>query len=228
MKPMQWLLIIAIHLFAATLANAKTIKVAILDTGEPNIRVKPCAEGHKDFTYKGIKDTHGHATNISNLIDQYAGDADYCQVYIKYYDPKTDNLEASLKAWRHAIDLKVDVVIYAGGGIQYSGREEGLVKEALRNGIFIFAAAGNEATNLEHNCNYYPACLDWKIVKVGCVDSKGALCTRSNYAKNLENFMYENGYERSAGGYTMTGTSQATAVVTGRFIKFFHKNRNKK
>lgn len=227
---MKWLTVIMIHLLAATIAFAqeKPIKVAVLDTGSPEIRIKPCEQGHSDFSGLGIRDTHGHGSNISALIQQYAENANYCQVYLKYYNANSDNLSASLRAWRKAIDLKVDVIIYAGGGTQYSHSEERLVKEALQNGIFVFAAAGNESTNLESNCNYYPACSDWRVVKVGCKDSKGVLCTQSNYAKNLENFMYENGYQRTAGGYTLTGTSQATAVVVGKFIKYYDKKRKEK
>ncbi len=230
MKQMPWLIFILIHLFAASLAFAKPIKVAIIDTGEPNIRVKPCDTGHTDFTGLGIKDTHGHGTNIANLIDQNAGDAEYCQIYLKYYDARSerDNLSNSIKAWERAIQLNADVVIYAGGGTSYSGYEEEVVKRALSKGIFIFTAAGNEGSNLEANCNYYPACIDWRIVKVGCKDSQGKLCPRSNYAKHLENFIYADGYERSAGGYTLTGTSQATAVVTGKFLKHLYKHKQAK
>lgn len=229
-RAITWLTIVLVHLFAATLAYAKPIKVAIIDTGEPYIRVKPCAEGHTDFTGLGIKDTNGHGTNIANLIDQYAGNADYCQIYLKYYDPRNDrlNLSNSISAWEKAVDLKVDIIIYAGGGTAYSVYEERVVKRALAQGIFVFAAAGNEGSNLEANCNYYPACIDWKIVKVGCKDSQGRLCTRSNYAKHLENFLYADGYQRSAGGYTLTGTSQATAVVTGRFVRYYNARKGKK
>lgn len=226
---MKQLLIIAlIHMCAATLAYAKPIKVAVIDTGRPSIGIRSCDEGSMDFTGEGLEDREGHGTNVVNLIAQYAGDADYCIMYLKYYTPKGDNLRTSIQAWKRAIQQKADVIIYAGGGKQYSGDEEEVVKQALAQGAFIFAAAGNEETNLEHNCNYYPACLDWKIVKVGCKKPDGTLCTKSNYAKNLENFVYADGFNRSAGGYTRTGTSQATAVVTGRFIKYYDKHRKAK
>lgn len=219
---MKWVLFIFMHLLAVTVAFADPIKVAVIDTGAPYVQIQPCDEGSKDFTGTGLEDVHGHGSNISSIIDTYASGSDYCQIYLKYYTTKGDNLSTSIAAWKEAIRLKVQVINYSGGGTSFSSEEAKVVKEALDAGIFVFAAAGNEKTDLTKKCNYYPACLDSRIVKVGCKDSQGNLCPQSNHGKGV---LYANGFQVKAGGQTLTGTSQATAIITGKFIKFFDKAR---
>lgn len=217
---MKYLLMLILSSLMHYSASAKTLRVAIIDTGAPAKRVKPCATGHKNFTSYGLGDTNGHGTNVSYAIDRYAETSDYCQIYLKYHDPYFSNTEGYLKALAYAVELKVDIIVYAGGGRQFIQEEYDIVKKALDAGIIIVAAAGNESRNLDEKCDYYPACYSDKIIKVGCKDAEKKLCASSNYASNVKNFVYQNGYKLNAGGVTLTGTSQATAVAAGKIVKY--------
>lgn len=224
----------------------KKILVAIIDTGidaglmnDPSI----CPSGHKDFTGQGLVDNHGHGTNISGIIDQYAKnyiltrdidqikglskvDIDYCQIIIKYYDPKmaaSESLKNSRKAIRWAIDHKVDIINYSAGGDEFDLKEKALIVEALNKGIKVVAAAGNDGRNID-KVKYYPASYDKRIYIVGnLVSEQGRfIANSSNTGKTVNT--WEIGthiFSRLPGnsfGY-MSGTSQATAVKSGKLVR---------
>lgn len=222
MKLLTSLLMFICSSFLDYSASAKTLRVAIIDTGAPVKRVKPCSEGHKNFTAESIEDTNGHGTNVAYAIDRYAETSDYCQIYIKYYTPGaiSRNFNPFLQSLSYVVELKVDIIVIAGGGNGFFFKEYDIIKKALDQGVIIVAAAGNERSDLDKECNYYPACYSDKIIKVGCQDADKKLCNSSNYAKNVKNFIYENGYKLTAGGVTLTGTSQATAVAAGKLLKY--------
>lgn len=216
---------------------AKTIKVAVIDTGfdfkatwQPNsddLPRKPtlCRTGHTDFTGTGINDSHGHGTHIAGLIGKYAGYADYCLVILKYYKPDTDitNLANSILAINLAIDQKVDVINYSGGGLLKSELECAAIVQALDKGIKVVAAAGNERLDLD-KFNYYPALCDPRVIVVEGLDSFGNRVPSSNYSTHKITTVKELGNHvlstlpNGQYGY-MTGTSQATAIVSGKTVK---------
>lgn len=221
----------------------KQIKVAVIDTGIDLTMLKSkeyCNTGHKDFTGSGIEDVNGHGTHISGLVDQYAKNLilsedatpgqvnaksiNYCQIIIKYYSENGENnLTNSLKAFRWAIDQKVDIINYSGGGTTPFPEEKKLILEALDKGIKVVAAAGNEHSNLSIH-RFYPAMYDKRIYIVGnLVDTKSRnIATTSNFGDPV------NTWERGTSlmstlplgkyGY-MSGTSQATAVKSGKLVR---------
>lgn len=210
-----------------------TTKIAVIDTGfdfsgKWSIQPKICATGHKDFTGYGIQDAHGHGTHIAGLIAKYAGDADYCLVIIKFFHNslvKTDTVKASIDAINHAIDQNVDVLNLSMGGASFIAEEYNAVKRALDAHILIVAAAGNEGSDLSKQ-TYYPALYDDRIVVVGAVDSNAERVPSSNYGSGVDvveqgqailSTVPHNSYSR------MTGTSQATAIHTGKTVKQLDK-----
>lgn len=210
-----------------------TTKIAVIDTGfdfsgKWSIQPKICATGHKDFTGYGIQDVHGHGTHIAGLIAKYAGDADYCLVIIKFFHNslvKTDTVKASIDAINHAIDQNVDVLNLSMGGASFIAEEYNAVKRALDAHILIVAAAGNEGSDLSKQ-TYYPALYDDRIIVVGAVDSKAERVPSSNYGSGVDvveqgqailSTVPHNSYSR------MTGTSQATAIHTGKTVKQLDK-----
>lgn len=222
----------------------KKIVVAVIDTGISTELLKGnsyCEDGHKDFTGTGLQDTHGHGTHISGIIDQYAknyiftkGKApkdidklheNYCQIIIKYYDPKavkSDNLKNTIESFRWAIDHKVDVINYSGGGLEFSKEEKAVVEEALDKGIKVVAAAGNEKSDID-KYKYYPAMYDKRIYIVGnIVGESRVIAASSNRGKSINTWeigtnvlsrLPNNSY-----GY-MTGTSQSTAIKSGKLVR---------
>lgn len=223
----------------------KKIKVAVIDTGIDEKLLKGnsyCDDGHKDFTGEGIKDNHGHGTHISGIVDQYAKNhifkpgkspseidklqENYCQIIIKYYDPKAyrqDNLKNTIKSFKWAIEQGVQIINYSGGGTEFSKEEKAVVLEALNKGIIIVAAAGNERSDIDKH-KYYPAMYDKRIHIVGNLvklqprevassSNTGQSITDweigTNVLSRLPNMSY---------GF-MTGTSQATAIKTGKLVR---------
>lgn len=175
-----------------------------------------------------VYDGHGHGTHIAGIIGRFAGEADYCLYIIKYWTKEASDMAVSVRsieALKIALDLKVDVINYSGGGTKYLADECEIVKALLDRGTVFFAAAGNEGKDIA-STPFYPASCDPRVIKVGATyrDSKKRY-DRSNYSTSLsDRYIQEPGVGMLSilpgGQYGyMTGTSQATAVATGKFVK---------
>lgn len=216
-------------------AVAKPLVIAVIDTGfgfrNKAHDVKLCKYGHKDFTKDSMgslnygtvdpipTDINGHGTNVAGAISKYAKGADFCIVVLKFFGQNAsgqENLEASNKAIRYAINLKADFINYSGGGQEYSSEEKKLVVQFLDSGGTLVSAAGNEYKNLDLPGNsFYPAMYDKRIVVVGNGENSQDRRPSSNYGSVVTRWevgtvdMY---------GYTLSGTSQSTAIATGKLI----------
>lgn len=177
-----------------------------------------------------LGDNHGHGTHIAGIIGAMAGNKkgvagispQVSLMVLKYYDPKvpnTDNLKNTVNAIRYAIKMKANIINYSGGGTEYSQDEFEAVKAAQKEGILFVAAAGNERSNSDKH-KYYPADYGLtNIISVTAIDPSTEVLSSSNYGEetvdiaapgqNILSTLPGNNY-----GY-MTGTSQATAFVTG-------------
>jgi subtilisin family serine protease len=173
--------------------------------------------------------------------------ANYCQIILKFYDDLSsghENMKHTLEALQYAIDMKVDFINYSGGGGEFNAKEKKLLQQALKAGITLVVAAGNEmteivsATSLEQWAHvnrpqgtYFPASYAFKkMYVVGNTDSKtGERALSSNYGSIVNS--WEIGTSAlsfglngaTANGYGqfqyMTGTSQSTAIKTGKLIR---------
>jgi major intracellular serine protease len=220
-----------------------TVKVAVIDTGfEPGYTwdtdktstPKICPDQLYNFVNvfgaesgKDTRDDNGHGTHVAGLIAKNAEDADYCLVIMKFYAGKghdPENLHNSNAALKKALKLKVDIVNFSGGGITRDDEECETVKKMLDSGIIIVAAAGNESSDLaEHK--YYPALCDSRVLVVGSIDADGKPSSQSNSCSDPSiTFVTELGgpvystLPHGKFGY-MQGTSQSTAIVTGKLTK---------
>lgn len=174
-----------------------------------------------------IKDDHGHGTHISGLIsadsEHFSGISPGTQLMtIKYYDPQapiSGNLMNSVRAIKYAIQMGAHIINYSGGGLDPFEPERQALMEAEKKGILIVAAAGNEKTNSDL-IGFYPASYGLEnVISVAATNSKGSRVPSSNWGPR--------GVHVSAPGEEilstypdgklakMTGTSQATAIVTG-------------
>ena len=227
--------------------SPKPVIVAVIDTGfdfksdwaaiikaYPKFR-KPrtCKYGNVDFTGTGLEDRHGHGTHVAGLIAQYADNSNYCLVIMKYFDKATDSsdhLDDTAKAFQRAIDLKVDIINYSGGGEEYSKNECTLIKKALNAGIVVVAAAGNEGKNINDR-KYYPAMCDDRVKAVGNIYNTGEYVQSSNFtddgpkSRHLYNQIGYNIMSLAPNNqlFIMTGTSQSAAIQTGKIIKDWNK-----
>jgi subtilisin family serine protease len=177
-----------------------------------------------------LKDNHGHGTHISGIIGAVGGNGlgisgvapRVSLMALKYYDPKApgkNNLLNTVRALRYAIDRGVHIINYSGGGLEESPAEKKLIEEARRKGILVVAAAGNEKSNSDIH-KYYPADYDFdNIISVTAIDPTEKLLPTSNYGEVTVHIAAPgyNIYSTLPGGTYgyMTGTSQATAFVSG-------------
>lgn len=217
----------------------KDIIVAVVDTGidpihpflEKNIFVE---QGRVDETNFGVDfskdkkgrgapiDQHGHGTHVSGIIKSIYPDVKI--LALKYYNPTAsgiDNLNSTVEALRYAVDNNVDVINYSGGGPEAAVEELRILKEAERKGILVVAAAGNEESNIDDKKKaYFPASYGLKnIITVTAHDEDLKILSSSNYGRSsvdifAPGYRIKSSLQNGRAGY-LTGTSQATAFVTG-------------
>ncbi|MCC2678028.1 MAG: Serine protease/subtilase [Pseudobdellovibrio sp.] len=177
-----------------------------------------------------LTDNHGHGTHIAGIVGAEAANGKGISgispkvslMILKYYDPKvpnTDNLKNTVASIQYAVKMGAHIINYSGGGIEYSQEEFEAVQAAEKKGILFVAAAGNERSNSDQN-HYYPADYPLKnIISVTAIDPTTEVLSSSNYGvqtvdiaapgQNILSCLPNNSYG------LMTGTSQATAFVTG-------------
>ncbi len=177
-----------------------------------------------------LQDNHGHGTHIAGIVGAEGGNGigisgvspKVSMMIVKYYDPTsrgTDNLRNTIKAIDYAVQKGANIINYSGGGLDYSQLEYEAVKRAQQKGILFIAAAGNEHSNSDTS-HYYPAnyALD-NIISVTAVNQSAQILMTSNYGAKSVHIAApgENIYSTLPNGQygLMTGTSQATAFVTG-------------
>jgi subtilisin family serine protease len=141
---------------------------------------------------------------------------------LKYFDPKSkgnDNLKNTVRAIRYAVDMGANIINYSGGGIDPNDEEFSAVKYAEDHGVLFVAAAGNEHSNSDVD-HYYPADYNLSnIISVTAIDAVAKVLHSSNYGTKTVHIAApgEGIYSTLPGGNYgfMTGTSQATAFVSG-------------
>jgi len=207
---------------------------------------KLCQEGHRDFSADQIYsnkyntkdpipvDIHGHGTNIAGIIEHYVNQKglNYCLVIIKFYstknfeseNPKLDyaiaNQHGSEKSLQYLAQLDPTITNVSGGGAGYDTIESRAVKSYLNSGGILVAAAGNIGKKLSNSntsdlyTTYYPAMYDPRIVVVGSINDNGSRSTFSNYGPFVKR--WEEGLNVTGYGLVFSGTSQATAIATGK------------
>lgn len=192
-------------------------------------------------------DVHGHGTNIAGIIDKAmkASKKPFCLIIVKFYSAKSednDNLVSSLLSLQYLSKLKPDIVNFSGGGYFFMMSERNAVKKYLDGGGKMVAAAGNDKSDLDI-LPFYPAMYDKRIEVVGSLlnthltksetilrnipsdrlmpipgsDEYMVRSWFSNYGNPITRWELGEGIR----GFevTLSGTSQATAVATGKIAQ---------
>lgn len=169
-------------------------------------------------------DTHGHGTHIAGIINNIANTGTCPKLSIlplKYYDNSGagfNNLANTVRAIHYAIRAGAQIINYSGGGADPAPAERAAVEEARRKGVLFVAAAGNDGHNNDQ-IPYYPASYGTdNIIGVASVNKLNQLLPSSNYGKTVHigapGLMILSTLPEGKYG-TMSGTSQATAYVSG-------------
>jgi subtilisin family serine protease len=179
-----------------------------------------------------LTDNHGHGTHIAGIIGAIANNGKGIVgispkvriMCLKYYDPKTpsDHLRNTVAAIHYAIKMGAHIINYSGGGLEPSPEERAAIELAEKKGILFVAAAGNERSNSDVH-KYYPADYGLSnIISVTAINPSSQILASSNYGtetvdiaapgQNILSTLPGSNY-----GF-MTGTSQATAFVTGAAV----------
>jgi len=195
-----------------------------------------------NFVYNNgdLEDHHGHGTHIAGIVGAEGGNGigirgvspNVSLMVLKYYDPNSksnDNLKNTIRAIRYAIKMKAQIINYSGGGIEYSSEEYQAVKDAGKAGILFIAAAGNEKSNSD-TAHYYPADYELpNIISVTAINPNAQVLPSSNYGVQSVDIAApgEGIYSTLPGSKygLMTGTSQATAFVSGVAALIMANNR---
>lgn len=251
--------------------GSKNVTVAIIDTGIDanhenfhNVNIVKSFDFVKNSEIK--VDNHGHGTHVAGIIaGKNTGIANGISIMpLKYtINSESDKLYAnkmmkklnindedeyvvslSIKALNYAIDNKVDIINYSGGGYSYSQEEFNALKRAEDKGILVIVAAGNGNYDLQNkkfvNMNiednrYYPC--SYKLSNIICVGNSNQLNFKeesSNYGKDIVD-IFASGKQITSSLPNnkygeLTGTSQATPFVTAlaALIKSEHPEMNYK
>jgi thermitase len=220
--------------------GSKDIIVAVIDTGadvnHPDIKnnLWKSKDGKHGWNFVGnnhdLTDNHGHGTHIAGIVGAEGGNGigisgvapKVSLMILKYYDPKAaynNNLANTVKAIRFATENGAHIINYSGGGLEFSKEEYDAINEARKKGILFIAAAGNEKSNSD-KARYYPANYDLdNIISVTAINTDSKVLDSSNYGVQTVHIAApgKNIFSTVPGGKyaPMTGTSQATAFVSG-------------
>lgn len=174
-------------------------------------------------------DTHGHGSHIAGIIGATAanglGLSGVCPrvriMALKYYDSSGagfNNLQNTVKAFHYANKMGAQIINYSGGGAEAAAAERMALEDARARGVLIVAAAGNDGRSNDL-IPYYPASypLD-NIISVASINRQDQLLPSSNFGKIVHVAAPGLSVLSTLPGGRfgmMTGTSQATAFVTG-------------
>lgn len=177
-----------------------------------------------------LSDHHGHGTHIAGIVGAAGGKGPgvvgvspkVSLMVLKYLDPKNpkaDVLKSTVAAIKYAVANGADIINYSAGGTDFSGEERAAIEEARRKGVLFVAAAGNERSNSDQH-KYYPADYGLEnIISVTAIDQSVAVLPSSNYGVQTVDIAAPGLNILSTipgqGFGVMTGTSQATAFVSG-------------
>lgn len=220
--------LLCLVLSVASLAEAKQIIIAVIDSGINLDKVpeaKICKDGIMDFTGTGDKDELMHGSNVAGIIAHHLKNFDYCMYIMKVYTKtgRRDSLGtyfAYIMALTMAVHLHPDIVNFSSSGREVDTPEKYLIKALVDNDAKFVVAAGNDSLNLDKHCDAYPACYPG-VISVGNLGLNGQPHPSSNYGKRVS--MWAPGTQIHAAGVTMTGTSQAAPVVTAILAKKLSK-----
>ena len=226
---------------AWSVTKGDSVIVAVLDTGVDT--------DHPDLAGKvtekiGPADSNGHGTHVAGIIGAIldngeggSGIAPNAEIYSYNVLPRPGGrgtTEDIVNGITGAIEDGVDIISMSLGSPHRSIVEAEAIQQAYESGITVIAAMGNNGSNTV--C--FPAYYD-HVIAVGAVDKDGKRAFFSNYGKwcdisapgvdilSTVPESYRYAFTNGNGTYAyMSGTSQATPVVSGVLALYMSKVGN--
>lgn len=174
-------------------------------------------------------DTHGHGTHVSGIIAGSSangfGSMGICStasiMALKYYDNSGmgyNNSNNTVRAFQYAIKMGANIINYSAGGADPVLAERIAIEDGQQNNVLFVVAAGNDGHNSDQQ-PYFPASyhID-NVISVASITQRDTLLPSSNFGHTVSVAAPGLSILSSLPGErfgTMTGTSQATAFVTG-------------
>nr|WP_087990944.1 S8 family peptidase [Bacillus subtilis] len=215
--------------------KGKNVKIAVLDTGcdisHPDLKNQVI--GGKNFTDddggKGdvISDYNGHGTHVAGTIaanDSNGGiagvapEASLLIVKVLGGANGSGQYEWIINGINYAVEQKADIISMSLGGPNDVPELEEAVKNAVKNGVLVVCAAGNEGDGNERTEELsYPAAYN-EVIAVGSVSVARELSEFSNANKEIdlvapgENIVSTLPNKKYG---KLTGTSMAAPHVSG-------------
>jgi len=203
----------------------KSIRVAVLDSG-----IDVNHDVFKNITLldgwntvgdnEDVSDDVGHGTHVAGIIAMNSSNIEL--IPYKVVSKSAGRLSNVLKALKKVLNDDVDVVNMSFGFSKGSVALESILQELNDEGVTFIAAAGNK----NESAPFYPADYD-NVIAVAATDMYGNKLPKSNfgdwvdvaaYGYNILSAVPDQKYKK------MTGTSQATALVTAKFIDYLQSN----
>ena len=200
------------------------VKVAVLDSGVTPMSNELTLAGNANAISpsSAATDGNGHGTHVAGIIGAKtnsiggAGIAPNASIYnVKVMsDDGSGTDDDILRGIQQAIDWKVNVINMSLGGVGYSTAFQNKINQAYKNGIAVFAAAGNDGGSNMH----YPAAYD-HVISIGAVDNNNERASFSNYGAWVDlSAPGVNIWSTGTSGtsyVSMSGTSMACPVAAG-------------
>ncbi len=237
--------------------GSRKVIVAVIDTGidathpdlKDNLWKKPGSSEEFGFDFvfnkKNPEDTNGHGTHIAGIIGATgkgargaAGVSPHVSIMpIRYYadeNTQTDTVGNIVKAIDYAIANGAHIINFSSEGTGFNVAEYRAIERASKKGILVITAAGNQGKNndgVDSPC--YPASYDLpNILAVAATNKNNSILPISNYGATKVHVAAPGEHIFSTaprGRYSYnTGTSQATAFVTGVAALILSENPNLK
>ena len=210
------------------------VVIAVIDTGvdfnhplltKNLVSDKQKERGLSSLPFPDQLDKNGHGTHISGIISNFgksifgAEQDPFTIISVKLYDNSDWAADQTVAAIRYAIERGAKIINISAGGPGFNQPEFAAFQEAARMGVLVVAAAGNDAQMFSDKYSFYPAAYKLpNIISVASLEESGQLLPSSNWGMGVD--VAAPGRDilssHAGGGYSfMSGTSQATAFVTG-------------
>lgn len=183
-------------------------------------------------------DDHGHGTHIAGTIGASFNSIGVRGVMgnvslmpIKYL-PKNapGSTENAIKCIDYALKMKANIINASWGGGNYDPLLLDEIKSANQKGVVMVTAAGNKGDNIDLK-PHYPSSYDSpNIISVAATDALDGIIFQSSYGENsvhiaapgkrIYSTLPDNNYGE------MTGTSSATAFITGALGLLLTQEKN--